>query len=158
MISYLTEVPRVKNAMDILSISVYAVGVLTIIHLTVTYVLIKTILAKKHSESIRTAEEYNQISKFNVLGFTKLFLYLALICVIFIVQFVTHREHIYDSNWMTSPPPVTVMSTVTITFTSVYFVCVKAKIRAFVKRRIEGFLESTFPQVNLRNNKVVPVV
>ena len=156
MISYLTDLPRVKNEMDILSISVYAEGGLTILHLTVTYILIKSILVRKHSESIRTAEEYNQISKFNVLGFTKLFLYLALICVFFIVQFVTHKEHIYDSNRMRSPPPVTVMSTVTLTFTSVYFVCVKAKIRAFVKRRIKGFFESTFPQVSFKDNRVSP--
>ena len=151
MISYLTDVPRVKNVMDIMSVSVYVIGILTIIHLTSTYILIKSILAIKHSKSIRMAEQYNQISKFSVLGFNKLFVYLALLCACFIVQFVTHKEHIYDSKQMTYPPPVTVMSTVIFTFTCVYFVCIKSKIRAFVKRRLRGYFESSFPQVNLKS-------
>ena len=150
MISYLTDVPRVKDVRDIISVAVYVTGVFTIIHFTATYFLIKTILATKHSESIRTAEEYNQVSKFSVLGFRKLFLYLALICACFIVQFVTHKQDIYDSELMTSPPPVTVMSVVVLTFTSVYFVCVKSRIRTFVKRRIRGIFESSFPQINLK--------
>ena len=60
MISYLTDVPRAKNVKDVMSMSVYVMGLLTLIHLTTTYILIKSILAMKHSKSIRTAEEYNQ--------------------------------------------------------------------------------------------------
>ena len=60
MISYLTNVPRAKNVKDVMSMSVYVMGLLTLIHLTTTYILIKSILAMKHSKSIRSAEEYNQ--------------------------------------------------------------------------------------------------
>ena len=55
MISYLTDVPRAKNVKDVMSMFVYVLGLLTLIHLSTTYILIKSILAMKHSKSIRTA-------------------------------------------------------------------------------------------------------
>ena len=98
----------------------------------------------------------NQVSRFSILGFRKLFIYLALLCACLLVQFVTHKEDIYDSKLMSSPPPVTVMSTVIFTFTCVYFVCVKSEIRAFVQRRVRGFFESSFPQVDMKKIKLIP--
>ena len=61
MISYLTDIPRAKNVKDVMSMFVYTIlGLLTLVHLATTYILIKSILATKHSKLIRTAEEYNQ--------------------------------------------------------------------------------------------------
>ena len=107
---------------------------------------------------LSTNSPCNQVSRFSVLGFRKLFLYLTLLCACFLVQFVTHKEDIYDSKLMTSPPPVTVMSTVIFTFTCVYFVCAKSEIRAFVQRRGKGFFESSFPQVDMKSvrNRIIP--
>ena len=158
MLSYLTGFPRQQEASDVLSVSLYTLGALTIIHLTATYFVIKLILKKKHSESIRLAED-NQVSKFSVLGFRKLLLYLTLLCFCFIVKFMTHKKDMYDMEKTTSPPPVTVMSTVMAAVTCVYFVCSKQKIRVFMKRRVRGFLESLFPSMILssRSRKIVPM-
>lgn len=60
MISYLTDIPRAKNVKDVMSMFVYIIGLLTLVHLATTYILIKSILAMKHSRLIRTAENYNQ--------------------------------------------------------------------------------------------------
>ena len=158
MLSYLTGFPRQQEASDVLSVSLYTLGALTIIHLTATYFVIKLILKRKHSESIRLAED-NQVSKFSVLGFRKLLLYLTLLCSCFIVKFMTHKKDMYDMEKTTSPPPVTVMSTVMAAVTCVYFVCSKQKIRAFMKRRVRGFFESLFPSMILssRSRKIVPM-
>ena len=63
MISYLTDIPRAKNVKDVMSMFVYIIGLLTLVHLATTYILIKSILATKHSKLIRMAEEYNQVMK-----------------------------------------------------------------------------------------------
>ena len=157
MSSYLTGVPRQVTS-DVLSFSLYTLGALTIIHLTATYFVIKFILKRKHSDSIRLAED-NQVSKFSILGFRKLLLYLTLLCFCFIVKFMTHKKDMYDTEKTTSPPPVTVMSTVMAAVTCLYFVCSKQKIRAFMKRRVKGFFESLFPAMILsrRSRKIVPM-
>ena len=157
MIAYLTDLQRQEEAFDILSFSLNALGGLTIIHLFATFFVIKLILSKKYSDSIRTAEECNQVSKFSVLGFRKLLIYLTLVCVCIMAKSVTHKNNVYDTQKTSSPPPVTVMSTLMAAITCFYFVCSKQKIRDFMKRRVRGYLESLFPSMNLRSRKVVPI-
>ena len=157
MLAYLTGLQRQEEAFDILSFSLNALGALTIIHLFATFFLIKMILSRKHSESIRTAEEYNKVSKFSVLGFRKLLLYLTLLCFCIMARSINHKKKMYDTQKTSLPPPVTVMSSLMAAVTCFYFVCSKEKIREFVKRRVRGHLESLFPSMTFRSKKIVPI-
>ena len=113
MLAYLTDLQRQEDTFDILSFSLNALGALTIIHLFATYFIIKFILSRKHSESIRTAEEYSQVSKFSVLGFRKLLLFLTLLCVCITAKsIINQKKIIYDTKKKSSPPPMTVISTI----------------------------------------------
>ena len=98
MIAYLTDLQRQEEAFDILSFSLNALGALTIIHLFATFCVIKLTLSRKFSESIRTAEEYNQVSKFSVLGFRKLLLLLTLLCLCMMAKSVNHKTNVYDKQ------------------------------------------------------------
>ena len=160
MIAYLTDLQRQEEAFDILSFSLNALGALTIIHLFATFFVIKLILSRKYSESIRTAEEYNQVSKFSVLGFRKLLLYLTLLCFCIMAKSVNHKKNVYDTQKTSSPPPVTVMSTLMAAVTCFYFVCSKQNIREFIKRRVRGYLESLFPSTSmiLKSRKIAPIL
>ena len=157
MLAYLTDLQRQEDTFDILSFSLNALGALTIIHLFATYFIIKFILSRKHSESIRTAEEYSQVSKFSVLGFRKLLLFLTLLCVCITAKsIINQKKIIYDTKKKSSPPPVTVISTMLATVTCFYFVFSKQKIRAFMIRRVFGYLESLFPSMFFRSRKIGP--
>ena len=156
MLAYLTGLQRQEEAFDILSFSLNALGALTIIHLFATFFVIKLILSRKHSESIRNAEEFNKVSKFSVLGFRKLLLYLTLLCFCIMVKSINHDNKIYDSLKTSSPPPVTVMSTLMAAVTCFYFIFSKQKIREFIKRRVRGYLESILPSMILRSKKIHP--
>lgn len=156
MLAYLTGLQRQEEVFDIFSFSLNALGALTIFHLFATFFVIKLILSRKHSESIRTAEDYNKVSKFSVLGFRKLLLYLTLLCFCIVAKSINHEKKIYDTQKTSSPPPVTVLSTLMAAVTCFYFVCSKQKIREFMKRRVRGYLESLFPARILWSKKIVP--
>ena len=159
MLSYLTNLQRQEESSDILSTSLNVLGTSTIFHLTGTYFVIKFILSRKYSKSIRTAEEYNQVSKFSVLGFRKLILYLALLWVCIMAKFINHQGKFFDVKRTSSPPPVTVVSTLMAAVTCLYFVFSKQKIREFIMRRANGYFESYFPSIILkRHRKIVPTL
>ena len=157
MLSYLTNLQRQEESSDILSTSLNVLGTSTIFHLTGTYFVIKFILSRKYSKSIRTAEGYNQVSKFSVLGFSKLIFYLTLLWVCIVAKFINHQSNFFNIKRTSSPPPVTVMSTLMASVTCVYFVCSKQKIREFIMRRVRGYFDSYFPSIILRKHrKIVP--
>ena len=160
MIAYLSDFQCQEEAFNILSFSINALGALTIIHLFAIFLVIKFILSRKYSESIRNAEEYNPVSKFSVLGFKKLLLYLTLLCFCIMSKSVIHYINVYDTQKTSSPPPVTVMSNLMASLTCFYFVCSKQKIRELMKRRVRGYLESLFPStsMNLKSRKIAPTL
>ena len=154
LISFMTN-RELNNRNDIIRISSYILGLITIVNVITTFIFIHTYLKFKHSRSIEIAERANLNKSDTLISFKKL---VAIAVCSGLLVFSNYQIHHSDFVWDNSkiPPLCYVVNFITL-IVSLLFLFSKQDIVKYLKRRISNWSLLSFvgesPQNNTRVQK-----